>query len=172
MQQQPNRVRDLKRRLMWKEHGILGRRSFDHMRAEQCVKKDYWGDNPLFNDHHFQQMFSCTKRVAEKLIEVCIRQKPDIFFDHFKRTQRIRAHIKVLVVLKTLRFGVSFKAFEDYFQMSDVTVHRSFHAVCEVIASDEELLLAFLPNRMTRADATLACQLFATGQSTFVCAMP
>jgi hypothetical protein len=59
----------------------------------------------------------------------------------------------VLAVLKTLRFGVSFKAFEDYFQMSDATVRQSFHAMCAGIASDEELLGAFLPNKMTRADA-------------------
>jgi hypothetical protein len=37
--------------------------------------------------------------------------------------------------------------------MSDATVRRSFHAVCGAITSDEELLGAFLSDRMTRADA-------------------
>jgi hypothetical protein len=66
MQKQPNRLRDLKRRLMRREQGIQGRRLFDHMRAENCVQEDYWGDTPIFNDLHFQQMFGCTKRIAEK----------------------------------------------------------------------------------------------------------
>jgi hypothetical protein len=122
------------------------------MRAEKCVQTDYWGDTPIFNDLHFQQMFGCTKRVAEKLIEVCIRQKQDIVFYNLKGNKRIRAHIKVLAVLKTFPFAVSFKAFEDYFQMSDATVRRSFHAMCGAIMSDEELLGAFLPNQMTCAD--------------------
>jgi hypothetical protein len=102
---------------MRREQGIPGRHAFDHMPAEKCVQEDYWSNTPILNDLHFQQMFGCTKRVAEKLIEVCIRQKPDIFFDNLKGNKRIHAHTKVLAVL-TLSFGVSFKAFKDYFQMS------------------------------------------------------
>jgi hypothetical protein len=74
----------LKGRLLRKEQGILGKSAFDHMRAEKCVFEDYWGDNPLFNDLHVQEMFSYIKRVTEKLIEVCIRQKPNIFFENLK----------------------------------------------------------------------------------------
>jgi hypothetical protein len=147
--------------------GHAGRRAFDHERAEMCVTRDYQGNEPLFNDLHFQQMSGCTNRVAEKLIEVCIRQKPNIVFDNLKGTKRIRAHIKVLAVFKTLHFGVSFEAFADYFQMSDATVRQSFHTMCGVIASDEELLGAFPPKRMTRADVAAVVKKHKCQSTTF-----
>jgi hypothetical protein len=119
-----NRVRDWKRLLNAIEVGEnissdrplkKHRRQFDHERAETCVDQDYWGEDPLFNDLHFQRMFSCTRHVAKRLIETAVENRPDVFFEELVGAQRVLAHVKILNIMKILRFGVSFAAFEDYF---------------------------------------------------------
>ncbi len=54
--------------------------------------------------------------------------------------KKVKAHVQVLAVLKTLHFGVSFNAFTFYFQMDKGTIRRAFHAFCNAISSDDELL--------------------------------
>jgi hypothetical protein len=155
---QPNRIRDLKRRRQRQANRARGypekkRRVYNQARAELCVESDYWGEEPFFDDLEFQRMFSCSIHIAKKCVEVCIKNRPDVFYDQLSGKKKIKAHVKVLAVLKTLRFGVSFNAFTDYFQLDEGTVRRAFHAFCDAISSDDELLSTFLPTMMSRDDA-------------------
>jgi hypothetical protein len=90
------------------------KRKFDHERAEICIDQDYWGNDPLFSDLQFQRMFSCTRHVAKRLIQAAVENRPDVFFEDLTGNKKVGAHVKVLNILKILRFGVSFAAFEDY----------------------------------------------------------
>jgi hypothetical protein len=163
-----NRVRDLKRLLNAMEggHDVSEdrplkklRRKFDHQRAEMCIDQDYWGEDPLFNDLQFQRMFSCTRHVAKRLIQAAVENRPDVFFEDLTGQRKVRAHVKVLNILKILRFGVSFVAFEDYFQFSESGVRLAFHAFCDAVSNDAELTSTFLPTMMTRQDAEKAQKL-------------
>jgi hypothetical protein len=71
----------------------------------------------------------------------------------------IHAHVKVLKTLKTLHSVVSFAAFEDYVQFSENTAHNSFHAFCNAVLHDTEMVSTFLPTMMTRQDADQARKL-------------
>jgi hypothetical protein len=118
-----------------------------------CVESDYWGKEPFFDDVQFQRMFSCSLHITKKCVEVCIKNRSDVFYDQLSGKKKIKAHAKVLAVLKTLCFDISFNAFTDYFQMDEGTICRAFHAFCDVISSDGELLSMFLPTMMSQDDA-------------------
>jgi hypothetical protein len=155
MKSQPNCIQDLKCRLRQRQaNRARGRPEkrrciYNQAQAEICIESDYWGKDPFFDDLQFQRMFSCSLHVVKKCVEVCIKNRPDIFYDQLSEKKTIKAHVKVLAVLKTLRFGVSFNAFTDYFKMDEGTVHQAFHAFCDTISSDDELLLTFLPTMMS-----------------------
>jgi hypothetical protein len=109
-------------------------------------------EDPIFCDLQFQRMFGVTKDIAKKLVQVCVECRPDVFFDNVTNLKTIPAHVKILCVLKSLRFGVSHSAFRDYFEMGEETVRVAFHAFCEALCQSDELLAAFLPDCMTRED--------------------
>jgi hypothetical protein len=97
-------------------------------------------------------MFSCSLHIAKKGVEVCIKNQPDIFYDQLSAKKKVKAHVKVLAVLKMLCFGISFNAFTDYFQMDEGTVCHAFHAFCDAISSDDKLLSTFLPMMLSQDD--------------------
>jgi hypothetical protein len=106
-------------------------------------------------------MFGVTRQCAEKIIEVCIWQEPKHFHKEGWKDalgKAIPAHMKVLCVLKIVRFGTSMVAFRDDFQMGESTILASFHAMFHAMASDEELLNTYL-STMTRVDAERAARL-------------
>ncbi len=109
MMSQPNdrMIRDLKRRHLRQANRASRRpekrrRIYNQAREEMYVEFDYWGEEPFFDDLQFQRMFSCSLHVAKKCVEVCIKNRPDVFFEQLSGKKRIKAHVKVLAVLKTL----------------------------------------------------------------------
>jgi hypothetical protein len=93
-------------------------------------------------------MFSCSRDVAKRLVKAAVQNRPDEFYEQL-----------TLNTLKTLRFGVSFAAFEDYSQFSENTAHNSFHAFCDAVSHYTELVSTFLSTMMTRQDADQARKL-------------
>ena len=155
---EPNRMRQRKRKIQNERDGFTGKRRpsrFNHARALLCVNEDYWGDDPIFNGLGFERMFGVTSDIAKKMVEVCCRNEPRVFNADGWSGKGIHAHVKVLCVMKVVRFGTSMIAFSDYFQMGESTMRQACHAFFRAITSDDELLGTCLSS-MTRADAEKA----------------
>ena len=106
-------------------------------------------------DSEFQQMFGVTTEIAMRLVQSCIKYDPNTFHETLVPVAAegdVAPYLKVLAVLKTLRFGTSFAAFASHFNMDESTVRKSFHAFFGAILSDPELLQTYL-SPMTRAEA-------------------
>ena len=116
------------------------------------------GTTPTNNndESQFLRTFGVTTEIAMKLIQSCIMQDPENFHEHGivpdSEGEAIPADVKVLAVLKTLRFGTSFAAFQGQFAMDESTIRKSFHQLFKAILSDSELLQTYLAP-MTRTDA-------------------
>jgi len=78
-----------------------------------------------------------------------------------RKKKTIAAHVKVLNVLKVVRFGTSLGAFEDYFQMSAETVRASHRNFFRIVANHDGLRTRYLRD-MTRADAQRVSELIST----------
>ena len=96
------------------------RRYYDHVRAYECIMKDYLGPDPLFGKE-----FSWYFRISRPMFELL---RTDIgglglpFYSakvnpiHKNPPPSLEA--KLLIALKCLAYGVPATAFADYFQMS------------------------------------------------------
>jgi len=134
---------------------------FDHARGLDCVNQDYWGPQAKWKGYKFERAFGVNRKLAQRLVRVCQEAKPRCFLPdaNFKNpVLQIAAHVKVLNVLKTLRFGTPFNAFEDYFQVSDETVRLAQKRFFEAITNDKSLLRDFL-RPMYRWDAVRVTKL-------------
>jgi hypothetical protein len=160
----PNRVRNLKMKLLNEKEGFEGKRRpsrRDHKRARICVRKDYFGwrnNPPNFNDLQFERHFAVTKSMVEDLLlPAVIAGAPEVFLaagrvDPVTKKEQVDPIVRVLNVLQILRFGTSKIAFENCYQMGETTVQMTFAAFVRVIATDPNIGQQFF-RRMTRADA-------------------
>ena len=119
----------------------------------------YETEPPKCDEQEFQRMFGVTSDIAMKVIQCCIENDPKNFPepDNTPGQDIIPAHLKVLAVLKTLRFGTSFAAFQNHYEMDESTIRRSFHAFFHAVSNDAELLQTYM-SPMTRTDAAEVMQ--------------
>jgi len=131
------------------------RTKMDKERGLKCVNEDYWNEDAKWKHLKFQRMFGIDREFAKRLVEICIDASPKFFVPEasIKRIDHeIAAHVKVLNVLKVVRFGTSLNAFEDYFQISAEAVRKAHEEFFHVICNAEELKHQYL-RQMTRIDA-------------------
>lgn len=128
-------------------------KQWDRARALASVMADYWGPEPLFADRDFERVFRVTKGIMERLLLLCGNQSP--FFRHSEDAlgkPSISPIVKLLFAMKTLAYGVSPSAFQDYFQMGESTGRKCLKQFCACICADDEIQSIFL-RRMNRGDA-------------------
>lgn len=127
---------------------------WDWERARKAVFQDYTGPDPIFNDQQFERVFRISRSVMEKIRQIA-GQMDDFFTEKMctvtsKRT--ICPTAKILCGLKQIAYGVSPSAFQDYFQMGEVTSRQCMTRLASCIINNDELKqLYFRP--MTRNDA-------------------
>jgi Plant transposon protein len=126
---------------------------YDYERAIMCIRQDYLGDDPLFGKY-FERVFRVTRSVAEELITICCNTHSFFVQSVNKVTgdKGIYPESKILMALKILAFGVSPRAFMDYFQMSDQSGRKCLKLFCYVIANHPDLKAKYL-RRMSKSDA-------------------
>jgi Plant transposon protein len=126
---------------------------YDYERAIMCIRQDYLGDDPLFGKY-FERVFRVTRGLAEELITICCNTHS--FFrqavNKVTGEKGIYPEAKILMALKQLAFGVSPRAFMDYFQMSDQSGRKCLELFCYVIANHPDLKAKYL-RRMSKSDA-------------------
>ena len=99
--------------------------SYDRKRALDSVMADYLGPVPTFEDHQFERFFRLTRERVEFILSNLAHHDP-----YWTQTYdccgkpSIAPAVKFLAVQKMLCYGVSFSAFQDYFQMGDSTVRE------------------------------------------------
>ena len=57
---------------------------------------------------------------------------------------KIKAEVKLLVVLEVISYGISFGTFCDYFQMEESTVRQAVSKLAWGILENDQLMLKFL----------------------------
>jgi hypothetical protein len=108
------------------DHRLLPRSKrtlFKHEEALDCIKRDYLGPQPLFDDRQFELMFRISPRRFQRLMEdICNSnfEEKNFFMNNKSATGLIGASLeaKLLLPLKCIAYGVPAHAFRDYFQMS------------------------------------------------------
>jgi hypothetical protein len=134
----------------------FARLKWDRHRARQCVDADYWGPQPLFDDRQFERVFRVKRSIVEKIIEVAA--DTTTFFcvcNDATGKASIAPHVKVLMGLKLLAYGVSPSAFLDYFQMGESTARSCMKELAKVISHSETLKESYF-RPMNRHDAQQA----------------
>jgi hypothetical protein len=137
----------------------FARRNWDRDRARMCVQADYLGPQPIFDDRQFERIFRVTKSVVDQLLTVAVESSP-FFRDGCDATGRksISPHVKILMGLKLLAYGVSPSAFQDYFQMGESTALLCLKELAKVVSHSEVLKESYL-RPMNRSDARRAVEL-------------
>jgi hypothetical protein len=109
---------------------------YDRERARNCVRHDYVGPSPLFDDKQFERVFRITRTMYESVRHICCQA--DSFFraglDCTKR-MAIDVDVKILCGLKLLAYGVSGSAFQDYFQIGETTALLCCEKVSHIIST-------------------------------------
>lgn len=90
----------------------------NHERANNCIHEDYFSLSPIFDDKQFERMFRLRKCMVEKIIITCCNSFPKVFHPgpDAVGNRGIPLENKILMILKTIAYGVSPQAFKDYHQ--------------------------------------------------------
>lgn len=133
--------------------GKRKKKNYDRVRAYNSVMSDYLGPKPLFDDHQFERIFRVTTGRAEHIISSL--SKYDTFwtqtYDALGKPS-IAPEVKFLAAQKKLCYGVSFSAFQDYFQMGESTARLCVSKLTRGIVNCPELADVYLRN-MSKHDA-------------------
>jgi Plant transposon protein len=118
----------------------------NHGRAKQCILEDWMGDDRIFTDRQFQQVFRVTRGIVERLIQACGNFEPTHFGERSNCVGKpgIAVDVKVLGILKCVAFGCSGRAFMDYHQMAPNTFTESLKAFFHAIKADTELHATYM----------------------------
>lgn len=114
-----------KKRRASDEGGAPSKRRYvrwDRERAHRCVLDDYMGPMPRFADRQFERIFRITRSHAEYILQRLATA--DSFWRPSVDAIGNMANapvVKLLAALKLLCYGVSFSAFQAYFQMGEST---------------------------------------------------
>ena len=126
---------------------------YDRERARNAVMVDYMGPNPIFPDHQFERTFRITKSHVEDIVSILA--KYDTYwtetYDAIGRAS-ISPYVKFLCAQKKLCYGVSFSAFQDYFQMGESSAREAVSKLTRGIVNCPEINEVYL-RPMSRADA-------------------
>lgn len=106
------------------------RKSLRYDQALYCIRRDYIGPTPQFNDRQFEVMFRISRSRFDRL-----RNDVGNSGDPFYVCPNVNAagkpgmslEAKLLLPLKTLAYGVPPHVFSDYFQMSFTHARKSYH---------------------------------------------
>lgn len=123
---------------------------YDHNRAYKCIIHDWLGDIPWFNDKHSFQL----KRA---LVEFTINDvaKHNSFWTKFiDSANRLSCfpHVKFLTAMKLICYGVSFSAFQDYFQNGESSARLCVSNCAKFIVECTQIAEIYL-HTPTRDDA-------------------
>ena len=117
------------------------------------------GPTPTFKDRQFERMFRITRTMADRLIS-CLAKADSFFTQTYDacRNPSIAPVVKFLAGMKRLCYGVSFSAFQDYFQMGESTARLCVSRLTRGIVQCPEIRDVFL-RPWSRADARRVCSM-------------
>ena len=126
---------------------------YDRERAYQCVMDDYLHQNSKFDDRQFERHHRITRGLFQWTLEELAKddpfwtQKPDC-------TGRpgIAPEVKLLAALKLVCYGVSFSAFQSYFQMGESTARECVSRMSQGMFNNKNIREKYL-RQMTKSDA-------------------
>lgn len=126
---------------------------YNRERAYACVQEDYLGPTPKFNDYQFERFFRITRTLFDGLTKE-LASYDEYWTVRYDCTHRrsIMPVVKCLAALKLLCYGVSFSAFQDYFQMGDSTARECCGKFSRAMVENENIAAVYL-RKMTKADA-------------------
>ena len=132
---------------------------YDRNRAYKCVMSDWIGTVPRFNDKQFERSFRLKRSLVDFIINNLAKQNK--FWTHSVDSVNhlsISPHVKFLTAMKRICYGVSFSAFQDYFQMGESTARLCISNLAKVIVECPDIAEIYL--RMpTRDDVKCICAL-------------
>ena len=121
------------------DHRTLPRgekKQWKYHQALHCIKRDYTGPIPQFNDKQFEVMFRVSRSRFDRLRnDIGNHGDPFYICPSFDATGKpgMSLEAKLLLPLKTLAYGVPPHVFCDYFQMSFTHARKCYHKFTDTI---------------------------------------
>lgn len=118
---------------------------YDRERAYGCVMDDYLGPTPTFDDRQFERFFRITRQIFEWLVtELAAYDRFwTVLYDCTHRRSNMPV-VKCLAALKLVCYGISFSAFQDYFQMGESTARQCVQKLMHALVEDENIQSIYL----------------------------
>ena len=93
---------------------------YKHSEALHCIKRDYTGPTPIFNDKQFDMMFRISRSRFQCIMEDIAASGNQFYLNRKDASgnEGPSFEARLLLPLKTLAYGVAAHTFSDYFQMS------------------------------------------------------
>ena len=127
------------------------RSHFRHQRAQLAVQEDHFSLTPVFDDKQYKHTFRISKQMTQHILHICAITDP--FFtlqQDVSRRYNIDPLAKVLMALKLVAYNCSPSAFQDYFQMNQITARFYLLKFCHIVSRDESLQ-SVLARKMTKS---------------------
>lgn len=125
--------------------------NYDRPRAYACVMSDWMSPMPRFDDKQFERTFRIKRGMVDSIIGNLAK------YDHFWTTTidatwrpSISPVVKFLAAQKLICYGVSFSAFQDYFQMGESTAKWCVSKLARGIYECPEIADIYLRNPTKR----------------------
>ena len=108
---------------------------YDHERALYCIRSDYLGRIPRFNDRQFESMFRLSRSRFQRLMFDVGNEDIKFYTDNMDGTGVIGSSFeaRLLLPLKCMAYGVPPHTFRDYFQMSETLAKTCCYRFYETI---------------------------------------
>jgi hypothetical protein len=119
-----NNIKPTKRRLSNDSAGAKKRQciKYDRQRAFDCVTSNWMSPACRFPDKQFERAYGLKRSMVDYIIGHLANR--DVFWTQTIDAvgqRSIHPHVKFLAAQKLMCYGVSFTAFQDYFQMGEST---------------------------------------------------
>eukprot|EP00956_Cyclotella_meneghiniana_P027229 scaffold60647_cov51-Cyclotella_meneghiniana.AAC.4 len=132
---------------------------YDRERAFKAVTTDWMCARPIFDDKQFERTFRIKRSMVDGILAHLVNH--DAFWLQTidaVGNMSIHPHVKFLTALKLICYGVSFSAFQDYFQMGESTAALCVSHLARGIVECPEIADTYL-RTPTRSDARRICKL-------------
>ena len=132
---------------------------YDRERAFKAVTTDWMCVRPIFDDRQFERTFRIKRSMVDDILGHLANH--DSFWLQTidaVGNMSIHPHVKFLTALKLICYGVSFSAFQDYFQMGESTAALCVSHLARGIVECPEIADTFL-RTPTKSDARRICKL-------------
>ena len=108
---------------------------YDHERALYCIRSDYLGRIPRFNDRQFETMFRLSRSRFQRLMFDVGRKGIKFYTDNVDGTGDTGASFeaRLLLPLRCMAYGVPPHCFRDYFQMLETLAKTCCYRFYETI---------------------------------------